>query len=85
MERELLIETVKNFLTEEFEADRDAIVDCANMRQTLALDSLDYIDMVVIIESHFGVKLGEADFRKITTFSDFYDVIEAKIANKVMA
>lgn len=85
MERELLIETVKNFLTEEFEADRDAIQDTANMKQTLGLDSLDYIDMVVIIESNFGVKLGEADFKKIVTFSDFYDTIENKMGEKAYA
>lgn len=85
MDRKLLIDTVKNFLTEEFEADRDAIVDTANMKQTLGLDSLDYIDMVVIIESNFGVKLGEADFKKITSFSDFYDTIEQKMAQKVPA
>lgn len=82
MEREILIETVKNFLSEEFEADREAIQDSANMKQTLGLDSLDYIDMVVIIESNFGVKLGEADFKKIVSFSDFYDTIEAKMDQK---
>lgn len=85
MERNLLIETVKNFLAEEFEADRDAIQDFANMKQTLGLDSLDYIDMVVIIESNFGVKLGEADFKKIVTFNDFYDTIEAKMGQKAYA
>lgn len=85
MDRNQLIETVKGFLTDEFEADRDSIQDDANMKETLGLDSLDYIDMVVIIESNFGVKMGEADFKKVTTFSDFYDIIEEKIKARALA
>ena len=38
--------------------------------------------MVVVIESNFGVKLGEADFKKMVTFNDFYTTIENKIAEK---
>lgn len=85
MERNQLVEIVKGFLTEEFEADRDSIQDDANMKETLGLDSLDYIDMVVIIESNFGVKMGEADFKKVKTFSDFYDIIEDKMKKKILA
>ncbi|MBX9449340.1 MAG: acyl carrier protein [Taibaiella sp.] len=50
------------------------------MKNTLELDSLDYVDLVVIIESNFGVKLTEADFSNIDTFQDFYQLIEQKRA-----
>ncbi|MCX8522910.1 phosphopantetheine-binding protein [Chryseobacterium formosus] len=83
MEREKIITIVNDFLVNEFEVDGDEISNEANFKTTLGLDSLDYIDMVVVIESNFGVKLGEADFKNIITFNDFYSTIENKIAEKI--
>lgn len=82
MEREKIIATVNDFLVNEFEVDSEEISNEANFKKTLGLDSLDYIDLVVVIESNFGVKLGEADFKSIVTFEDFYSTIEHKIAEK---
>ncbi|UOE40844.1 phosphopantetheine-binding protein [Chryseobacterium suipulveris] len=82
MEREQIVSIVNDFLVNEFEVDRDDIQHDANLKKTLGLDSLDYIDMVVIIESNFGVKLGEADFKQIVTFDDFYSTIQNKISQK---
>ncbi|WP_426476294.1 acyl carrier protein [Chryseobacterium sp. CBSDS_008] len=82
MEREKIVAIVNDFLVNEFEVDGDEITNDANLKSTLGLDSLDYIDMVVVIESNFGVKLGEADFKKMVTFDDFYTTIEHKIAEK---
>ncbi|MBV6880365.1 phosphopantetheine-binding protein [Epilithonimonas ginsengisoli] len=82
MEKEKIITIANDFLVNEFEVDRDDIANDANFKTTLGLDSLDYIDMVVVIESNFGVKLGEADFKKVITFEDFYNTIEQKISEK---
>jgi acyl carrier protein len=82
MEREKIIAIANDFLVNEFQVDGDEISNDANFKKTLGLDSLDYIDLVVVIESNFGVKLGEADFKNIVTFDDFYIVIENKIEEK---
>lgn len=82
MEKDKIITIVNDFLVNEFEVDRDDIANDANFKTTLGLDSLDYIDLVVVIESNFGVKLGEADFKKVITFEDFYNTIEQKISEK---
>lgn len=82
MDKEDIIETINGFLVEEFEVDGDTISPEANLKDTLGLDSLDYVDLVVTIESNFGVKLGEADFVGIATFQNFYDLIENKIKVK---
>lgn len=82
MEREKIIAIANDFLINEFEVDRDEISGEANLKKTLGLDSLDYIDLVVVIESNFGVKLGEADFKQMVTFDDFYTTIENKITEK---
>ena len=82
MNKEAIIEKINGFLSEEFETDADDIVPEAILKDTLGLDSLDYVDLVVSIESNFGVKLVEADFVGISTFQTFYDLIENKLKLK---
>lgn len=82
MNKEVIIEKINDFLIDEFEVDGDDIQSDANLKNTLGLDSLDYVDLVVSIESNFGVKLVEADFVGIDSFQSFYDLIENKIKNK---
>lgn len=82
MKIEEIIDKVNEILVEEFEVDAEVIEPDKNLKQTLDLDSLDYVDLVVIIESNFGVKLVEADFIGMVTFQDFYNIINNKIAAK---
>ena len=82
MNKEAIIERINGFLIEEFEVDGDDIQSDAILKDTLGLDSLDYVDLVVSIESNFGVKLVESDFVGIDTFQSFYDLIEAKLKTK---
>jgi len=82
LETENIIDKINETLVNEFEVDRDLIAADMNLRDTLDLDSLDYVDLVVIIESKFGVKLVESDFVGIVTFQDFYNLILQKIAAK---
>ncbi|WLD23822.1 phosphopantetheine-binding protein [Flavobacterium dauae] len=82
MNIEEIIDKVNEILVEEFEVDAEVIEADKNLKQTLDLDSLDYVDLVVIIESNFGVKLVEADFVGMVTFQDFYNIINNKIAAK---
>jgi acyl carrier protein len=82
MNREELIKKVNVFLIEEFEVDADDIQLEANLKDTLGLDSLDYVDLVVSVESNFGVKLVEVDFVGIDSFESFYNLIETKIKLK---
>ncbi|WP_289664122.1 acyl carrier protein [Flavobacterium panacagri] len=82
MNKEEIIARINGFLVDEFEVDNDDIEPNANLKDTLGLDSLDYVDLVVSIESNFGVKLVEADFVGISDFQSFYDLIETKIKAK---
>jgi acyl carrier protein len=82
MNKAAIIEKINGFLIEEFEVDGDDIQAEANLKDTLGLDSLDYVDLVVSIESNFGVKLVEIDFVGIDSFQSFYDLIENKLKEK---
>jgi acyl carrier protein len=76
---------VNEFLIEEFEVEESNIQPAANMRETLDLDSLDYVDLVVVIESNFGFKVVGEDFVAIHTFQDFYDYCHTKVSQKTAA
>ena len=78
-----IIEKINGFLVEEFEVDPGKILPEANLRETLELDSLDYIDLVVVIESNFGFKVKPEDFVSIVTFQNFYDFVADRVAQKV--
>nr|WP_317630657.1 acyl carrier protein [uncultured Flavobacterium sp.] len=82
MNRGEIITQLNEILIDEFEVDQEVITPEANLKESLDLDSLDYVDLVVLIESNFGVKLIEADFKTMVTFEDFYSIVENKIANK---
>lgn len=83
MSKDEIIERMIDFMVDEFEVDADAIQPDANLKDTLGLDSLDYVDLVVSIDANFGVKLVEADFVGIASFQSFYDLIENKLKLKV--
>jgi acyl carrier protein len=75
-----IISKVNAFLVDEFEVEPQSITPEANLKETLNLDSLDYVDLVVVIESNFGFKVKGEDFVNIKTFQDFYDYINSKVA-----
>ena len=82
METAEIIEKINHFMVEEFEVEPGMITPQANLRETLQLDSLDYIDLVVVIESNFGFKVKAEDFTGITTFQDFYNYVSAKVGKQ---
>ena len=85
MERHQIITTINAFLVEDFEVDENAIQPTANLKDTLDLDSLDYVDLVVSIESHFGFKVKPEEFQTMITIEDFYHYVEQKVAQKAVA
>lgn len=75
MENKEIIAKVNDFLIDEFELEEDQLEPAANLKETLEIDSLDYVDLVVIIERNFGFKVKGEDFATIKTLHDFYEYI----------
>ncbi len=75
MENKEIINKVNDFLIDEFELEEDQLIPTASLKETLEIDSLDYVDLVVIIERNFGFKVKGEDFAEIKTLQDFYDYI----------
>ncbi len=79
MTKQDIVEKINDFLIDEFEVEEDDIASDANLKETLGLDSLDFVDLVVAVESNFGVKLVGEDFVNVLTLQNFYDLIEKKV------
>jgi len=79
MNKEVIIEKINSFLIDEFEVESEDISPEANLKETLDLDSLDFVDLVVSVESNFGVKLIGEDFVNVVLLEDFYNLIENKL------
>ena len=63
----------------EFGFDEAALVPGTRVVEDLDLDSIDFVDMAVALESRTGQKLKEQDLGKIRTLQDIVDVIDGKL------
>ena len=72
---------VREFLIEDLEVEESAISPEANLKDDLGIDSLDFVDIVVIVERKFGFKIKPEEMAGVTTLSQFCDYIEQKLNN----
>lgn len=80
MNRTEIEEKVKAFLIEELEIEEDKIFPEAKLKEDMGIDSLDFVDIVVIVERNFGFKIKAEEMAGVDTFSKFCDYIETKIS-----
>ncbi len=79
MDRIEIEERVKNFLIEELEIEEDNIFPDAKLKEDMGIDSLDFVDIVVIVEKNFGFKIKAEEMVGVDTYTKFCDYIENKI------
>ena len=79
MERKEIEEKVRNFLIEDLEIDEENIAPEAKLKDDLGIDSLDFVDIVVIVEKNFGFKIKPEEMQGVVTLSQFCDYIESKV------
>jgi acyl carrier protein len=82
MTRKEIEEIVQNFLIEEIEVEENMIKPDATLKNDLGIDSLDFVDIVVIVERNFGFKIKPEEMSNVNTLSQFYDYIESKVGDK---
>ena len=82
MERKEIESLVNDFLIEEMEIEADIIKDESKLKENLGLDSLDFVDIVVIVEKTFGFKIKPEEMSNVLTVKDFYDYIETNVGHQ---
>lgn len=79
MTRKEIEEKVRAFLIDDLEIDEDKISDDAKLKDDMGIDSLDFVDIVVIVEKNFGFKIKPEEMKDVTTLRQFCDYIESKV------
>ncbi len=79
MQRNEIEIKVNDFLIDEFEIDPNAIEPEAKLVDDLGIESLDFVDIVVVIESEFGFKVKREEMADVRTLSDMYNYIEERV------
>lgn len=79
MERKEIEEKVRDFLIEDLEVEEEKIVPDARLKEDVGIDSLDFVDIVVIVEKNFGFKIKPEEMVGVITLNDFYDYIDKKL------
>lgn len=80
MNRAEIEEKVKAFLIDELEVDENKIFPEAKLKEDMDIDSLDFLDIVVIVEKNFGFKINADEMVGVDTFTKFCGYIESKIS-----
>ncbi len=83
MQRNEIVDIINNFLFEEFEIDKSKLVPEAMLKDDLGLESLDFVDIAVIVEEEFGFKMKGEEMGNVSTLNNLYDYIHNYLNNKI--
>lgn len=72
---EQIIEKINQILVEEFEIDPELLKPEARLYEDVGLDSLDAVDLIVMMDKELGVRIEEDHARSIRTLEDVYKTI----------
>ena len=72
-----MYEKLVNYAAKQLELDVDEITPNSTF-ESLGIDSLDIVEMIMDLESELGVEL-EMEDQKITTFQELADFVESKL------
>ncbi len=80
MSIEQIYEKVTAFLVDELEIDESKIAPEARLKEDLGIDSLEVVDVVVLVEEQFGFKMKPEDFKHLLTLDQFCKFIATRTA-----
>lgn len=80
MKKEEIILKVNELLADEFEIAPEALKPEALLKDDLEIDSLDFVDIVVLVDREFGFKPQAEQLKAVKTLEDFYNYIEQHVA-----
>ena len=72
-------EKVNAFLVDELEIDESKIEDEARLKEDLGIDSLEVVDVIVLVEQEFGFKMRPENFKELKTYGQFCDFIAERV------
>ena len=80
MDKETIVTKVNAFLVDEFEIEENILSPDALLKKDLGIDSLDIVDVIVLIDKEFGIKVKTEELGRLKTLGDLYSFIEGRLA-----
>lgn len=74
-----LIQRINSDLTEEFDVPEATITPEADVRQTLNLDSMRALQVIIVVKRQCGIIIPPRHIPRFTTFQSLYDYINEKM------
>lgn len=82
MTREQITTKIRAILVEDFRVPEDAITDDATFRGSFRLDSLDIVDLILLLQKDFGYKAPVESYRELDRFDKLVAFVEQQLAAK---
>lgn len=82
MEKAEIEEKVRMFLIDDLEIEEDKIFPDSRLKEDMGIDSLDYVDIVAVVLSTFGIRLNLETMKEVKTLSQFIDHLDAELKKK---
>jgi len=78
MNKAEIISAINDFLIDEFELEDEMLQPEASWKE-IGIDSLDFVDIVVVVETVFGIVIKGEDMANVKILQEFYDFIESRL------
>jgi acyl carrier protein len=79
MQKDEIIRKINQLLINEIEIEETQIYPAADLKNDLGIDSLDFVDLFVIVENNFGFKMKAEELAEVKSLQDFYSYIFNRI------
>lgn len=75
VDKSQIVARVKTIFHEKLGVDEASLTSAASLYNDLGLDSLDVLETFMAIEKEYGIKIGDEDVEKLTTFGSVIDYV----------
>lgn len=72
----MVLEKIKAILSEQFDVEEDSITNDTNIADDLGGDSVDFVDLLMSIESEFEIEVEDEEVENIRTVGELVNYIE---------
>ncbi|AJZ85773.1 acyl carrier protein [Streptomyces antimycoticus] len=73
------MDELRTFVADVLDVDEEDVTDDADFVKTLGVDSLMALEVMVVLEKKYSVKLAEREMKDITTLRKVHDLLASKL------
>ena len=74
-----MLEDIRKILKEEYQI--TDISEGTDFKKELGLNSLDFMNLICIVEEKYGIELDEEKYRRMTTVGELCEYLESLVGN----